>query len=294
MVVACTTISAAPSSAQVAPPSQTEVELILLGTGYPRPDPETAGPATAVVVNGKIFVVDTGRNVTNRLWATEYPLKDIQAVLLTHLHSDHISGLPDLFNTSWIFGRYTPLELYGPPGTTTVADAILKMFEVDIPIRRDLTELHAAKGATINAHEIREDQVIYEDVDVRITAFRVNHEPVEHALGYKFETDHRTIVISGDTRPSENLIAHARGADVLVHEAYLPEHFDRVDSEEVAANLKRYHTSATEAGEVAAAAGVSLLVLTHLIPTGAEETFVARAAKHFTGEIVAGRDLMRF
>jgi ribonuclease Z len=267
VVLACLATSALTSSAQVTPAPQTEIELILLGTGYPRPDPETAGPATAIVVNGKVFVVDAGRNVTNRLWATNYPLKAIQAVLLTHLHSDHISGLPDLFNTSWIFGRYKPLELYGPPGTITVASAILKMFEVDIPIRRDLTELHAAEGATINAHEIREDQVIYEDVDVRITAFHVNHEPVEHALGYKFET---------------------------VHEAYLPEHFDRVDSQEVAANLKRYHTSATEAGEVAAAAGVSLLVLTHLIPTGAEETFVARAAKHFTGEIVAGRDLMRF
>ncbi len=288
------TISAAPSSAQIAPPSQTEVELVLLGTGYPRPDPETAGPATAVVVNGKVFVVDAGRNVINRLWATDYPLKDIQAVLLTHLHSDHISGLPDLFNTSWIFGRYTPFELYGPLGTKSVADAILKMFEVDIPIRRDLTELHAAEGALINTHEIREDEVVYEDADVRITAFRVNHEPIEHALGYKFETEQKTIVISGDTRPSENLIMHARGADILVHEAYLPEHFDRVDSEEVAANLKRYHTSATEAGEVAAAAGVSLLVLTHLIPAGTEETFVARASEHFTGEIVVGRDLMRF
>lgn len=150
MTLACLAASALTSSAQVAPASQTEVELILLGTGYPRPHPETAGPATAVVVNGKVFIVDTGRNVTTRLWATGYPLKDIQAVLLTHLHSDHIAGLPDLFTTSWIFSRYTPLELYGPPGTKNVADAILKMFEVDIPIRRDLTELHAAEGATIN------------------------------------------------------------------------------------------------------------------------------------------------
>jgi ribonuclease Z len=294
LALACLAASALTSSAQVAPASQTKVELILLGTGYPRPDPETAGPAAAVVVNGRVFVVDAGRNVTNRLWATDYPLKDIQAVFLTHLHSDHISGLPDLFTTSWIFSRYTPLELYGPAGTENVADAMLKMFEVDIPIRRDLTELHAAEGATINPHEIYEDGIVYEDADVRVTAFRVNHEPVKHALGYKFETEQETIVISGDTRPSENLIKHARGADILVHEAYLPEHFDRVDSKEVAENLKRYHTSATEAGEVAAAAGVNVLVLTHLIPAGAEETFIARASKHFTGKIVVGRDLMRF
>lgn len=294
MALAWFAASALTSSAQLAPPSQAEAELILLGTGYPRPHPETAGPATAVVVNGKVFVVDTGRNVTNRLWATGYPLKDIRAVFLTHLHSDHISGLPDLFTTSWIFRRYTPLELYGPPGTKNVADAILRMFEVDIPIRRDLTELHAAEGAAINPREIYEDEIVFEDADIRITAFRVNHEPVKHALGYKFETRQKTIVISGDTRPSENLIKHAHGANILVHEAYLPEHFDRVDSKEVAENLKRYHTSATEAGEVAAAAGVNILVLTHLIPAGAEETFIARASKHFTGKIVVGRDLMRF
>ena len=102
------------------------------------------------------------------------------------------------------------------------------------------------------------------------------------------------IVVSGDTRPSDNLIRHAKGADVLVHEAYLPEHFDRVDTPEVAARLKAYHTSAEEAGQVAAAAGVKLLVLTHLIPGDADATFLERASRHFTGKIVVGRDRMRF
>lgn len=136
--------------------------------------------------------------------------------------------------------------------------------------------------------------MVYEDDTVRVTAFEVDHRPVEPAFGYRFDAGGKSVVISGDTRPSQNLIRHAKGADVLVHEAYLPEHFDRVDAPEVAARLKRYHTSAEEAGQVAQEAGVKLLVLTHVIPGNAEKTFLERARKHFTGKIVVGRDLMRF
>jgi len=129
---------------------------------------------------------------------------------------------------------------------------------------------------------------------VRITAFPVDHRPVEPAFGFRFEAPGKSVVISGDTRPSENLIRHAKGADILIHESYLPEHFDRVDNAKVAARLKAYHTSAEEAGQVASRAGVKTLVLTHLIPADAEKTFLERAGKHFKGKIVVGRDLMRF
>lgn len=285
------TLSAAQPLA--APPAESALEIILLGTGYPRPDPERAGPSTAVVVNSKVFVVDTGRGVTMRLWATGHPLRNIRGVFLTHLHSDHTSGLPDLFNTSWIFGRSTPLELYGPPGTQEMAGAMVQFFAVDIPIRRDLTEMNPAAGATVNPHVVREG-VVYKDDDVTITAFRVNHEPVEHAFGYRFDAGGRSVVISGDTRLSENLIRFAKGADILIHEAYLPEHFDRVDSPEVAARLKAYHTSAEEAGQVATRAEVKMLVLSHLVPGDADATFLERAGKHFKGKIVVGRDLMKF
>lgn len=275
------------------------MQVILLGTGYPRPDPERAGPATAVVVGEKVFIVDAGRGVVLRLWAAELPLKNIRAVFLTHLHSDHISGLPDLFNTSWIFGRHRPLELYGPKGTEEMAAALLDFFAADIPVRRDLTEMHPGEGATINTHGV-EEGVVYEDADLRVTAFAVDHRPVEHAFGYRFDllapdgTTAKSVVISGDTRPSQNLIRYAKGVDILIHEAYLPEHFDRVDTPEVAANLKAYHTSAEEVGKVAAEAGVKLLVLTHLVPGNADATFLERAAKHFKGKIVVGRDLLRF
>jgi ribonuclease Z len=159
------------------------MQVILLGTGFPRPDPERAGPAAAVVVGEKVFVVDAGRGVVLRLAATEFKLKQVQAVFLTHLHSDHTSGLPDLFTSTWIFGRKTPLELYGPKGTKSAAKALLEYFKEDIHIRRDLTEMHPAEGAKINAHEIHEG-VVYQDADVTITAFAVDHRPVEPAFGY--------------------------------------------------------------------------------------------------------------
>ena len=269
------------------------MHVILLGTGFPRPDPERAGPSSAVIANGKVFLVDAGRGVVMRLAATEFPLKAVRAVFLTHLHSDHISGLPDLFTSTWIFGRAAPLELYGPKGTAKAARGLEQFFAEDIRIRRDLTEMQPAAGAKIHVHTVKEG-VVYQDADVRVTAFNVDHRPVEPAFGYKFEAGGRAVVISGDTRPSENLVRFARGADVLVLEAYLPEHFDRVDTPEIAARLKRYHTSAEEAGQIAQQAGVKLLVLTHLVPGDADAIFLERAGKHFHGKIVVGRDLMRF
>jgi len=174
-----------------------------------------------------------------------------------------------------------------------LADAMVKFFAADSVIRRDKTEMQPAAGATVNVDILREGMV-YEDSDVRITAFLVDHRPVEPAFGFRFDSKGKSVVISGDTRPSENLIRYAKGADILIHEAYLPEHFDRVDTPEVAARLKHYHTSVEEAGQVAARADVKMLVLTHLIPGDAEKTFLERAERFFKGKIVVGRDLMRF
>lgn len=269
------------------------MEVILLGTGFPRPSAERAGPATAVVVGEKVFVVDAGRGVVMRLAATEFPLSAIRAVFLTHLHSDHTAGLPDLFNTPWVLGRATPFELYGPQGTKKLAEGMLKFFEEDIRIRRDLTEMHPAVGARINVHVVREG-LVYQDEDVRVTAFAVDHRPVAPAFGYRFDTADRSVVISGDTTLSENLIRYAKGADVLVHEAVLPEHFEKHDTPEVAARLRAYHSTPEQAGEAAERAGVKLLMLTHLVPGDADAEFLARAGKTFHGKIVVGRDLMRF
>ena len=269
------------------------IAVLLLGTGFPRPDPYRAGSATAVIVGSKWFLVDAGRGATLRVAAAQLKYEDMRGVFLTHLHSDHTAGLPDVFITSWQFGRKTtPLPLYGPAGVEKLASSMLDFFSADIHIRRDLVEKHPAAGATIDVHAIKEG-VVYSDGEVKITAFAVDHKPVEPAFGYRFEAGGKVIVISGDTRPNPNLIKYARGADVLVQEAYLPEHFARVDTPEVAARLSHYHTSAEEAGVIARDANVKKLVLTHLIPGNADETFRLRASKAYKGPIVVGKDLER-
>jgi ribonuclease Z len=273
------------------------MEAVLLGTGYPRPDADRAGPASAVIVSSaagdKVFLVDAGRGVMMRYAALGLPLKSIRAVFLTHLHSDHISGLPDVFTSTWIFGRTTPLELYGPEGVAPLSDSLLKFFAVDIPIRRDVVEHDPAEGAKINPHTVKEG-VVYQDEDVKITAFLVDHGPVKPAFGYLFEGGGRRIVISGDTRPSENLVKYARGADVLIHEVYAPGYFEAHNPPDVAENLKAYHTSADALGELAQRAAVKLLVVSHVVAPEHEKLIRERIAAHFKGPFVVGRDLMRF
>jgi ribonuclease Z len=287
---------------------------VLLGTGYPRPDNDRAGPSTAIVIGEKVFLIDAGRGVMMRLAGANLAPKNIRAVFLTHLHSDHIDGLPDVFHSTWQFGRTQPFELYGPTGTQDLVDGIMKFYAADIHIRRDLTEKLPATGAMINLHTVREG-VIYSDEDVRVTAFLVDHAPVEPAFGYRFDQletrigvgnlpevsstvrEIASIVISGDTHPNENLIRYAKNADVLIHEAYLPQIKAPTDTASDSQPwFTRYHSTATEAGDDAARANVKLLVLTHLIPhrsSNADAEFRSEAAKSFHGPIIVGHDLMR-
>jgi ribonuclease Z len=279
--------------------ARSRIEVVLLGTGYPRPYPDRAGPSTAVIVNDKYFIVDAGRAVVLRLSALQQPMPPIAAVLLTHLHSDHTSGLPDLFNTSWVTGRKQPLQVYGPRGTQEMVDGLLKFFAEDIHIRRDLVEKLEPKGAKIDVH-IVDERTVYKDAEVTINAFAVDHRPVEPAFGYKFESGGKIVVISGDTAPSDNLKKFARGADILVHEVYMPGYFAKThsvemirgDTAEVTRRLGRYHTDAEQVGKIAAAAAVKKLVLTHLIPPEDGDKMRDLAAKNFNGEIVVGKDLM--
>jgi ribonuclease Z len=277
---------------------ESRVEVVLLGTGYPRPDPNRAGPSTAVIVHGKYFIVDAGCAVVLRLSALQQPMPPITAVLLTHLHSDHTSGLPDLFNSSWVMGRKEPLQLYGPRGTQEMVNGLLKFYAEDIHIRRDLVEELAPKGAEIDVHIVSEGNV-YKNADLTITAFAVDHRPVEPAFGYRFEAGGKIVVISGDTAPSENLVKFAHGANILVHEVYMPGYFakarsaemTRGDTAEVTQRLGRYHTDAEQVGRIASAAGVKKLVLTHMIPPEDSDKIRELAAKNFNGEIIVGKDL---
>jgi ribonuclease Z len=294
-------------------PAPPKMYAVLLGTGYPRPDNDHAGPSTTIVIGEKVFLVDAGRGVMMRLAGANLAPQNIRAVFLTHLHSDHIDGLPDVFHTTWQFGRSTPLELFGPKGAQKLVDGIMKFYAADIHIRRDLTEKLPAAGAKINLHTLKEG-VVYQDEDVRVTAFLVDHAPVEPAFGYRFDQIERKpdedilvsmersrviarIVISGDMHPNENLVRYAKNADVLIHEAYLPQIKAPTDTaSDDQPWFTRYHSTAAEAGEDANRANVKLLVLTHLIPhrTGnADAEFQREAAKSFHGQIIVGHDLMR-
>jgi ribonuclease Z len=295
-------------SAVFARPAPCSMEAVLLGTGYPVPFPDRAGPSTAVVANGKYFVVDAGRAVTMRLAALHPRMPHVEAVFLTHLHSDHTTGLPDLFDTSWLLERRTvPFELYGPAGTRELAAGMIEFLAADIHIRRDLSEFQPAAGATVNTH-IVEEGTIYERDGLKITAFAVDHRPVVPAFGYRFDCGGKSIVISGDTGPSDNLVRFAKDADVLIHEAYLPGTFRNrhtagaksanaqtggsVELAQVSEILSRYHTTAEQAGEIAARANVKHLVLTHVIPPNRSEEMLRLASQTFKGEVTVGTDLL--
>jgi ribonuclease Z len=268
------------------------MNLILLGTGYPYPSAERAGPSCAIVVGERVFIVDAGRGVGMRIAATGISWSSIEAAFLTHLHSDHIDGLPDLFHCTWEFGAGKPFELYGPKGIQEVANGLLQFYGPDIFIRRDLTEKLPAEGARINVHEIQEG-VVYNVPDVvKITAFLEDHPPVKPAFGYRFDAGRHSVVITGDTRPNQNLVRFAAGADILVHEAYVRRSSANSADDDPRWSIYKYHSSAREAGETAAKAKVKTLVLTHLIPAGAtEQDFLDEAKKSFSGKIIVGRDL---
>lgn len=283
--------------AEIGPSDITQV--VMLGTGTPNADPERSGPAVAIVVNDTPYLVDFGPGVVRRAAAMSpayggaiqgLEVSRLGYAFLTHLHSDHSAGLADLILTPWVLERDKPLELYGPDGIDVMASHLLKAYKADIDYRLNGLEPANNQGWRVNTHEV-EEGVIFEDENVKVEAFRVRHGTWPNAFGYRFTTPDRVIVVSGDVAADETLVNYAHGADILIHEVYSVEGFQRRD-----AFWQKYHrtnhTSAHELGEIAARAKPGLLILYHVLFWGAsEETVLREVREKYTGEVVLADDL---
>ncbi len=273
--------------------------VVLLGTGTPNADPEKSGPATAVVVGDRSYLFDFGPGVVRRASAAAAKLglkaleaKNLRTAFVTHLHSDHTAGYADLILTPGVLERDAPLEVYGPHGLRSMTRHILAAYKQDMDVRFHGGEPAKPRGYLVNAHEIARPGVVYREGVVRIEAFAVPHGAWKEAYGYKVVTEDRTIVISGDTGPSEEIVRQCNGCDVLVHEVYSLAGF-RLRPAEWRKYHARYHTSTAELAELARRAGPKLLVLTHeLIWSSNPAAMVAEIrAAGYDGAVAFGNDL---
>ena len=275
--------------------------LVLLGTaGGPRPRIGRSGPAQAIVSGGTIYIIDCGYGVARQMVLAGLPLNRLRHVFITHHHSDHDIDLGPLLQLAWLSGLVTPVDCWGPPSMRQMIADYLRYEAYDIRIRQS-DEHRPPFRALVRPHEIKGGGLVMDNGQIRVTAAKVVHPPIDLALAYRFDASDRSIVISGDTRPTETLIRLAKDADILVHEAMMPDRvFQLVDSlphgQELARSVLSHHTSAEQAGQVAAAAGVKMLVLSHLVPAEdpivPDAEWIAAARQHYSGPIVVGRDLM--
>jgi ribonuclease Z len=291
--------------------------VVLCGTGSPLADATRAAACTAVIAGGTFLLVDVGPGSWEQVDLADLPAGELAGVLLTHFHSDHIGDLGEAITQSWIAGRSKPLEVYGPPGVGRVVAGIGEAYALDTGyrVKHHGEEFMPSQAAGAVAREIAlppegssDPVVVLERGGLRVTAFRVDHAPVSPAVGYRFDWRGRSVVVSGDTRKSASLIANARGADILVHEALQPKLTGRAAQvaqrigqprlAKLASDLPGYHTTPREAAEVAQQAGVKHLVLTHLVPGPngvlGEHLFLDGAGEVFDGELTLGEDGMRW
>ena len=295
LVVLCVILAGSLASAQQPPATVgSKTRLVLLGTGTPGPDPDRSGPATAIIVNETAYLIDFGPGVVRRASAAldkgikELEPTKLRVAFVTHLHSDHTVGYPDLIFTPWTVGRRVPLEVYGPKGLKAMTEHILEAYRVDIETRinPDGNQRGFPEGHTVNAHEIGPG-IVYKDANVTVTAFATKH--AMQSYGYRFDTADRSIVISGDTNPSQETIDACHGCDVLIHEAIThawlatrPEIFQKYAA--------KYHTTTAQLAELAGLAKPRLLILYHYSGLSREELFNDMLAR-YSGHFVIGRDL---
>ncbi|MDP6452417.1 MAG: MBL fold metallo-hydrolase [SAR202 cluster bacterium] len=273
------------------------IKVTLLGTGTPIPLMRRFGPSTLVQAADQNFVFDCGRGAIQRLEQIGLSFRAVDKFFLTHLHSDHVVGIPDLWLSGWVMGREVPFRIWGPSGTTGMMGHLEKAYQADIHVRRDLDEKFAPEGIEVSATDI-EQGVAYEENGVQITAFDVDHGHVKPAFGYRIDYEGRSVVLSGDTRYSKNLIEHAQDADLLIHEVIAPESVrarraaagrDPAESERII----QHHTTPEEVGVIFSKVKPKLAVYSHIVGSigAAEEEVDAGTRKTYSGRFEIGEDL---
>jgi ribonuclease BN (tRNA processing enzyme) len=271
--------------------------VVVLGTGTPNADPDRSGPAIAIVTDGHAYLVDAGPGVVRRAAAAaregvdalQMPKLDI--VFLTHLHSDHTLGLPDLMLSPWVLDRTAPLRVFGPPGTADMVRFIDSAYARDVELRLHGGQPSNPTGWRTSVHEFTAAGVVYRDSNITVRAFMVRHGQWDYAFGYRFEAPDRTIVVSGDTRPTDAVVDACRGCDVLVHEVYDAERFKQRPPAWQAYHA-RYHTSTYQLGDLASRARPKLLLLVHQgYWGGTDADLVRQVLTVFHGRVVSARDL---
>jgi ribonuclease Z len=283
-----------------APTAGPLVDVVLLGTGTPIPDPQRQGAATAVVVDGLPLIFDAGPGVVRQAQAaadrhslSALAPENLRHVFLTHLHSDHTTGLPDLLLGAWVLGRSASIRVVGPPGTQAMVDGILAGWQGDIAIRQGVEDLPPS-GLRVEVVEV-EGGVVFREEGLEVRAVKVPHGTWEVALGFVVQAGPRRVVISGDTAPSEALVSACDGCDLLVHEVYSKQGFDRVPSASFQRYHSTFHTSGVELGALATRAKAQQVVLTHQLFFGASEAqVVGEVQQGFAGPVTSGDDLERF
>jgi len=270
-----------------------DIKVTLLGTGNPRPVMSRFGPSILVEAGKQKLVFDCGRGATQRLYQLKIPFSEITALFLTHLHSDHTVGIPDLWLTGWVMGRTTPLPVWGPEGTKAMMEHLQQAYAFDIHIRRDVDTKLPGAGAEVIAQDI-EEGVIYNTAGVKVTAFLVDHGEIKPAFGYRVDYGGHSVTMSGDTRPSENLIKFAQGTDVLIHEVIDPQAFGETvttDSADQRKKIIEHHTTPEQAGIIFTRVKPRLAVYSHIVPPDVPDV-IPHTRKTYAGPLEVGEDLM--
>jgi len=271
------------------------MDFVLLGTGCPICDPLRLGPSNLVRHGEHAFLVDCGSGVTQQLVQAGTPGRDIEALLLTHLHSDHTVDLLQLIMSSWHQARPKPQRIYGPKGTKRFVDGLMAFWQPEFEQRIAHERRPSTVALQVEVEEIEDGEIIRHD-DMVVRAVRVEHSPIRNAFGFVFEADGRKLAFSGDTAYCPALIEAAREADVLVHECFIHremENIPGVRTREGTDAVASYHTLSSEVGKVAREAGAKCLVLNHFVPTRFDRAaLLAEVRRDYGGPIVIGEDLL--